>query len=472
VLSGKFKPSAIEESGYLYTDGRCFEHYFRPATVDSMRRNLVFLIDTSNSMRWHDKLAAAKIALAQFVDTLRPDETFTIQAFGSKGTEDLWGSAYGTDEEKSEAKKFIGNLSAGGWETNLHEAFLEALLRAKHDVENSDDDVVTILVTLSDAYATRGVTDRRKIAKHIFDLNSDRSVKIFNMGFRDSADMQLLDAIALMNGGLSSPIVQGRDFSDQIGNFLQSELGEILLSDVSLSYETISGARVYGETQSKLPVLADGYEVVTRGLIESDESFEHQLEALTQAYTTNGIMDWKVSAAPTVDESASSSLCFQSYASDRITQLMRLYEAADFIGDDLTKNFVILKNDCKSEKFRDCVKQEALDLAIEANLVVKGLTAMVTVDEKKCATPDEDAEICVDGMSPDGVTFRPSYSDQSGEEADLEYHNDAAAESAPMAPYSSDSPRSTYYYSASWRLQSYTALALAAIVSSFLLMHI
>jgi len=472
VLSGKFKPSAIEESGYLYTDGRCFEHYFRPATVDSMRRNLVFLIDTSNSMRWHDKLAAAKIALAQFVDTLRPDETFTIQAFGSKGTEDLWGSAYGTDEEKSEAKKFIGNLSAGGWETNLHEAFLEALLRAKHDVENSDDDVVTILVTLSDAYATRGVTDRRKIAKHIFDLNSDRSVKIFNMGFRDSADMQLLDAIALMNGGLSSPIVQGRDFSDQIGNFLQSELGEILLSDVSLSYETISGARVYGETQSKLPVLADGYEVVTRGLIESDESFENQLEALTQAYTTNGSMNWKVSAAPTVDESASSSLCFQSYASDRITQLMRLHEAADFIGDDLSKNFVILKNDCKSEKFRDCVKQEALDLAIEANLVVKGLTAMVTVDEKKCAAPDEDAEICVDGMSPDGVTFRPSYSDQSDEEADLEYHNDAAAESAPMAPYSSDSPRSTYYYSASWRLQSYTALALAAIVSSFLLMHI
>jgi len=276
---------------------------------------------------------------------------------------------------------------------------------------------------------------------------------------------QLLDAIALMNGGLSSPIVQGRDFSDQIGNFLQSELGEILLSDVSLSYET-TGARVYGETQSKLPVLADGYEVVTRGLIESDESFEHQLEALTQAYTTNGIMDWKVSAAPTVDESASSSLCFQSYASDRITQLMRLHEAADFIGDDLTKNFVILKNDCKSEKFRDCVKQEALDLAIEANLVVKGLTAMVTVDEKKCAAPDEDAEICVDGMSPDGVTFRPSYSDKSDEEADLEYHNDAVAtaESAPM--------RGTYYYSASWRLQSYTALALAAIVSSFLLMHI
>ena len=203
VLSGKFKPSAIEEDGYLYTDGRCFEHYFRPAKVDSMRRNLVFLIDTSNSMRWHDKLAEAKIALAQFIDTLRSDETFTIQSFGSKGTEDLWGSAYGTDEEKLEAKKFIDNLRAGGWETNLHEAYLEALLRAKHDAENSDDDMVTILVTLSDAYATRGVTDRRKIAKHIFDLNSDRSVKIFNMGFRDSADMQLLDAIALMNGGLS-----------------------------------------------------------------------------------------------------------------------------------------------------------------------------------------------------------------------------------------------------------------------------
>ena len=240
-----------------------------------------------------------------------------------------------------------------------------------------------------------------------------------------------------------------------------------MLSDVRLSYETTSGARVYGETLSKLPLLADGYEVVTRGLIESDESFEHQLEALTQASTTNGSMKWKVSAAPTVDESLSSSLCFQSYASDRITQLMRLYEAAEFIGDDTTKQFVVLKNACKSDKFRDCVKQEALDLAIKANLVVKGLTAMVTVDEKKCAAPDEDAEICVDGTSPDGVTFRPSYSDKSEEEA----AGDAAvAESETMAMGdSSDNSRNTYYYSASWRLQSYIALALA-IVSSMLLL--
>jgi len=211
---------------------------------------------------------------------------------------------------------------------------------------------------------------------------------------------------------------------------------------------------------------------VTRGLIESDESFEHQLEALTQASTTNGSMNWKVSATPTVEESVSSSLCFQSYASDRITQLMRLYDAAEFIGDYATKQFVVLKNDCKSDKFRDCIKQEALDLAIEANLVVKGLTAMVTVDEKKCAAPDEDAEICVDGTSPDGVTFRPSYSDKSEEEAAYEDHEASMpmSESAPMAMGdSSDNSRNTYYYSASWRLQSYIALALA-VVSSLLLL--
>ena len=263
---------------------------------------------------------------------------------------------------------------------------------------------------------------------------------------------------------------------------MQSEVGEILLSDVSLSYETTSGARVYGETQSKLPVLADGYEVVTRGLIggyDSLESLEDELFARGRAYTAVGLMNWKVSAALTVDETASSSLCFQSYASDRITQLMRLHEAADFIGDDLTKTFVVLKNDCKSDKFRDCVRQEALDLAIEANLVVKGLTAMVTVDEKKCAAPDEDAEICVDGMSPDGVTFKPSYSDESDEEAYLEGDSGFAAEAAAdvadtksvPTSYSSDSPRNTYYYSASWRLQTYTTLALA-VVSSLLLMHI
>ena len=66
-------------------------------------------------------------------------------------------------------------------------------MRAKHDAETSEDDVVTVLVLLSDAYPSRVELKRCKIAEHVFELN-ERKVKIYNLGFQDS-----LDAIALVS---------------------------------------------------------------------------------------------------------------------------------------------------------------------------------------------------------------------------------------------------------------------------------
>lgn len=40
VLQGKYQPADIPENGMLYADGTCFEHYFRPATLAPMKRNL------------------------------------------------------------------------------------------------------------------------------------------------------------------------------------------------------------------------------------------------------------------------------------------------------------------------------------------------------------------------------------------------------------------------------------------------
>ena len=45
---------------------------------------------------------------------------------------------------------------------------------------------------------------------------------------------------------------------------------------------------------------------------------------------------------------------------------------------------MLTKSDCTKEKFSDCIKAEVLALAIEANMVAKGLTAMVTLDNKLC----------------------------------------------------------------------------------------
>lgn len=215
--------------------------------------------------------------------------------------------------------------------------------------------------------------------------------------------MQLLDAISLMNGGVSFPILLGADdFNEQIVNFLESEIGNVLLSDVNVKYVTSEvETNVYGETQTIFPILADGYEVVVRGLIAKSGGDEN-LTAITSASTMEGPVSWEAYATPETDNPLKSSLCFQSYAHDRITQLLRLYDASDFLGNDLIKRLVKLKNACTEADFAKCIRAEALALAVQANVVAKGLTALVTEDNEKCMKLEDDAEVCLDGTTPDG----------------------------------------------------------------------
>jgi len=229
------------------------------------------------------------------------------------------------------------------------------------------------------------------------------------MGFQDSADMELLDAIAIMNGGVSAPLLTGQSvqYTSQIVDFFSSQFGNVLLSDVNVDVKA-ENARVFGETQQTFSLLSSGYEVAVRGLLEVADSPEDNLElrAFTSAATLQGINEWEAftMVQGTIKKDPSkASLCFQSYAHARVTQLMRLYEASKFIDHNIVLELVTLANpdDCDEEEKVDCIKAEALALALEANLVAKGLTAMVTVeDEDTCKKTEDTTEICLDGTTP------------------------------------------------------------------------
>merc|ERR1712224_693249 len=128
---------------------------------------------------------------------------------------------------------------------------------------------------------------------------------------------------------------------------------------------------------------------------------------ITSAGTLAGTNEWEALAPIQKgghgDRSSKSSLCFQSYAHARVTQLMRLYEASKFIDHNIIMELVNLANpeDCDEEEERvECIRAEALGIAVEAGLVVKGLTAMVTVENETCQKIDEGAEVCLDGTTP------------------------------------------------------------------------
>ncbi|KAL7507226.1 hypothetical protein ACHAXN_004436 [Cyclotella atomus] len=406
VLRGRYAPGAVPENGILHFDGTCFEHYFLPPSLEPMPRNFIFLLDVNDQHRHDDdKFQKTRAALMNFIDTLDEQDTFSIQTFAHQGTMDVWGPNPGTTEEKADAVDYLTSLKPkenewwNGWGTDLHAAIIEALIRAKTDIKESMSDTVSIIVVISDGYASRGETDPSRIVNNIYGYNKDGSVKIFTLGYQNNADMTLLDAIALMNGGISATILDGgEDFKSQMVKFLESELGSVLLSDMSIEFP--EGFKVYGETDTYFPLLAGGYEVVIRGLVEGDLD-PATFKTFTSASTLEDVQNW-VTIATDSPSTGKSSLCYQSYAHARVAQLVRLRDAADFLDDKILRTIVKLKDPiCNEKEFVKCIEEEALELALNANIIAKGLTAMVTVDSDECMKPDEDAEVCLDGTTVD-----------------------------------------------------------------------
>jgi hypothetical protein len=64
------------------------------------------------------------------------------------------------------------------------------------------------------------------------------------------------------------------------------------------------------------------------------------------------------------------------------------------IGDDIFKSLVTLGDPkCTEERFVNCTKQEALCLAIDAWIVPKGLTVMVTEKDDECMTINDSHQV-------------------------------------------------------------------------------
>jgi hypothetical protein len=102
------------------------------------------------------------------------------------------------------------------------------------------------------------------------------------------------------------------------GKFFESEFGSVLLANANVNLE----GDVHGKSQRSFPLLAEGYEIVVRGLLDENQSPD-TLRMVTTAATRDGLVEWTANAVPTPWKSeAKNSRCFQSYAHARITQLM------------------------------------------------------------------------------------------------------------------------------------------------------
>lgn len=430
IMKGYFDPGPLPESGLLYADTQCFEHTFNPDDSDErgvryMPRNIVLVIDVSGSMAGQ-RMEDAKNAFRYMIQYVHADEYLTIQTFSNKGTESLWGPSLATDEAKSDARAFVSNLVAFG-ATHLSGALSDALEIARSKDAN---EFVPIVVVMTDGQPTVGVTDRRAIARNVWNSNTFGAIKVFGLAFGQSSDYVLMLSIALQTGGRAIRVFEGYGDSDaQMHDFFASELGEVLLSDIDITFPGLDGAPVtmmIGETQRSFAVLSKGSEITVRGMMDptlfDDESANATstttLHALTSAESRTGPVSWSFEVPIRSDNGGSSDIaqnpptrdfnaplrCQQSFAHARISELMMYSEAAELLGTDLLEYLPALTALCGEatsssyQAVRTCLKDAALALAVEFQLVWPGLTAMVTIENQACTDYSSvNTELCWDG---------------------------------------------------------------------------
>lgn len=207
--------------------------------VERLPRDIVFAIDTSGSMQHDQKMEQVKAALKQCIRSLRPGDAFNIVTYSTEAREWKEKLVEATDDIRAAALKYVESLTPRGG-TAIQEA-LEKSLKMFNGRES-----VKILVFLTDGLPTIGETDPNKIAVKAKELNK-AGARIFAFGVGYDLNTQLLDALAVQNGGDREYVRPNEDASYALTVFA-GKIDSPVLASPHLSFEGVDVFEIYPKT--------------------------------------------------------------------------------------------------------------------------------------------------------------------------------------------------------------------------------
>lgn len=154
---------------------------------------LVAVLDRSGSMGG-EPLAAAKVALHNLVDVMKPQDKFGLVVFDKQARVQVPVRAL-ADHDRSTVHSFIEGIEAGST-TDLAAGYVLGLREARrHKVK-----VGASVIVLSDGYANEGTTDPT-VMSQLADRARMRETTTVTIGLGENYDDALLEAMAAGGGG-------------------------------------------------------------------------------------------------------------------------------------------------------------------------------------------------------------------------------------------------------------------------------
>lgn len=266
-----------DDGGVVLVHNGYFVHYFSPSGLETLPKNIIFVIDISGSMNGF-KIAKVREVMQVILGKLREKDYFNILLFDDSIT--LWQSKpqRATVSNIKVARGYAEETLVARGSTNINSALLDAV-DLLLNIQDTQDTRGKIIVFLTDGHPTAGETKTQNIRLNVKRKNEGLA-SIFALGFGRNVDMSFLEGLAYENGGFARKIYEEVDAAEQLETFYE-EISTPLLVDVRMEY-TPTVVQEGDVTERKFPQYFNGSELVVAGKLQENSPAEWQAKVIAE----------------------------------------------------------------------------------------------------------------------------------------------------------------------------------------------
>ncbi|XP_069502319.1 inter-alpha-trypsin inhibitor heavy chain H3-like [Ambystoma mexicanum] len=243
-----------------------FVHFFAPTKLQSVPKNVVFVIDKSGSMEGR-KMEQTKDALLKILADIKEHDHFNFILFDNNVEPWKTNLIPANAANVEEAIAFVKSIHDNGW-TNINDPLLKAveMLNYAHEHRLVPEKSASIIILLTDGQANGGETNPEKIQENAKNAIQGRYT-LYSLGFGRGVNFPFLEKLALENSGVARRIYEDSDSALQLQGFYD-EVANPLLVDVQLQYPE---NQISDVTQNRFKNYYDGSEIVVAGRITDND---------------------------------------------------------------------------------------------------------------------------------------------------------------------------------------------------------
>ena len=177
-------------------------------------RDIVFVMDTSGSMRTGGKMQQAKDALKHCLGSLSSDDRFAVISFASTVNPYRDHLIEASKDHIANSIKWVDKQYSGGG-TAIHSALMSAL-----NMQSENAERVFTVAFFTDGQPTIGETDTNKILADLDEKNT-ASTRVFSFGLGEDLNAVFLDQIAEQTRAISSYVRADENIETKVASFFK-----------------------------------------------------------------------------------------------------------------------------------------------------------------------------------------------------------------------------------------------------------